>query len=101
MKLKKDDQVKIVHGKDAGKTGKVIRVFGKEDKVVVEGVNQYKRHVKGRMQGQKSEIITITKPLPVANVILLCPKCNKPTRVGYTDVKGAKERICKKCGKSI
>lgn len=101
MKLKKNDDVKVVRGKEAGKTGKIIRVFAKEGLVVVEGLNQYKRHVKARTQGQKSEIVTITKPLPVANVMLVCPKCNKPTRVGFTDVKGAKERICKQCGKSI
>ena len=101
MKLKKNDDIKVVRGKEAGKTGKIIRVFAKEGKVVVEGLNLYKRHVKARMQGQKSEIVTVTKPLPVANVVLLCPKCKLPTRVGFTDVKGAKERICKKCGKSI
>ncbi len=101
MKLRKNDEVKVTRGKDAGKTGKIIRVLGKEGKVVVEGVNQYKRHTKARTQGQKSEIVTITKPLPVANLLFLCPKCKEPARLGFTNVKGAKERICKKCGKSI
>jgi len=97
MKLKKGDTVKIVTGKDSGRTGKVEKVFSKESKVTVEGVNQYKRHVKARMEGQKSEIITLTKPLPVANVQLLCPKCKKPTRVGYKMLKDEKVRFCKKC----
>ncbi len=101
MKLRKNDEVKIIRGKDVGKTGKVERVFAKENKVLVEGINQFKRHVKARAQGQRSEIISITKPLPLANVQLICPKCKKPTRVGFSINKDAKERICKKCGEAI
>ena len=97
MKLKSGDTVQIVRGKDNKKTGKIEKIFSKEQKVLVEGINQYKRHLKSRMAGQKSEIITLTKPLPVANVMLLCPKCKKPTRVGYKLIKEAKVRICKKC----
>ena len=97
MKLHKGDTVTIVKGKDSGKTGKIEKVYSKEDKVLVEGVNQYKRHIKARMAGQKSEIVTLTKPLPVANVMLLCPKCKKPTRIGYKILKDIKSRICKKC----
>lgn len=101
MKLKKGDSVSIVRGKDSGKKGTVEKVFAKESKVLVEGVNQYKRHVKARMQGQKSEIITLTKPLPLANVQLLCPKCKKVTRVGYKMLKDEKVRICRKCNAEI
>jgi len=97
MKLKKGDTVQVVRGKDSGKIAKIDRVFSKEGKVLVEGVNQYKRHVKARTQGQKSEIITLTKPLPVSNVRLLCPHCKKLTRVGYKILKEAKSRICRKC----
>lgn len=101
MKLKKGDEVKIIRGKDAGKNSSVEKVFTKENKVLVGGVNQYKRHVKARMQGQSSEIITITKPLVVSQVALVCPHCKKQTRVGYSIEKGTKTRICKKCGKKI
>jgi large subunit ribosomal protein L24 len=101
MKLKKGDTVSIVRGKDSGKKGAVEKVYTKEDKVLVEGVNQYKRHVKGRMQGQKSEIITLTKPLSVASVQLICPKCKKLTRVGYKFLKDEKVRICRKCKAEI
>lgn len=101
MKLKKGDEVKITTGKDAGKTGAVEKVFFKEGKVLVAGVNQYKRHVKARVPGQKSEIITITKPLPLGNVALICSKCKKPTRIGYRFLKDEKVRICKKCGKEL
>jgi large subunit ribosomal protein L24 len=97
MKIHKDDQVKVIRGKDSGKLGKVERVISKENKVLVEGVNQYKRHVKAKMQGQKSEIITLTKPLPIANVLVMCPKCKQPTRVGIKALKDSKVRVCKKC----
>ena len=101
MKLKKNDLVTVVKGKDKGKTEKIEKVFAKEGKVLVTGVNQYKRHLKGRAGGQKSEIVVITKPLPVSNVVLVCPKCKKMTRVGYLLTKTGKVRICKKCKKEI
>jgi len=101
MKLHKGDTVKIVRGKDSGKTGKIEKVFLKMDKVVVEGINQYKRHLKAKMPGQKSEIITLTKPLPVSNVLFLCPKCKKPARLGMKILKGEKTRICKQCNQEI
>lgn len=101
MKLKSGDQVSIVRGKDNGKSGTIQKVFTKELKVLVEGVNQVKRHVKARTPGQKSEIITLTKPLPISNVQLVCPKCKKQTRVGYKLLKDEKVRICKKCSAEL
>lgn len=101
MKLKKNDEVEIVSGKDKGKRGKVEKLFPKEDTVIVGGMNQYKRHIKGKMQGQKSEIVTITKPLHSASVIIVCPKCHKKTRVGYMTKNGKKIRICKKCEQAV
>lgn len=101
MKIKKGDQVKVINGKDKGKTGSVEKVFTKTKKVLIAGVNIYKRHKKGRFQGQKSEIIDITKPLPEANVQLVCPKCHVLTRVGYRVEKGKKVRICRKCEQII
>lgn len=101
MKLIKGDEIKVVAGKDKGKTGKVESVFAKENKVLVAGVNEYKRHQKGGMGNTRSEIVTITKPLPVANVQLVCPKCKKLTRVGYKMEKGEKVRVCRKCGKEL
>lgn len=101
MKLKSGDTVNIVRGKDNGKSGTIQKVFTKELKVLVEGVNQVKRHVKSRVPGQKSEIITLTKPLPVANVQLVCPKCKKATRVGYKMLKDEKVRVCKKCSAEL
>lgn len=97
MKLIKGDEVKVVIGKDKGKTGKVEKVFAKENAVLVGGVNQFKRHMKARQDGQVSDILTITKPLAVAKVQLICPKCKKITRVGYKMEKGNKVRVCRKC----
>lgn len=101
MKLIKNDEVKVVAGKDKGKSGKIEKVFTKEAKVLIAGVNEYKRHMKARMQGEASQIMTITKPLPVANVQLICPKCKKLTRVGYKMEKDKKVRICRKCEAKI
>lgn len=101
MKLIKGDEVLVTVGKDKGKKGKIEKVFTKLDSVVVEGVNQYKRHVKARAANQKSEILTITKPLSVGKVALMCPHCKKPTRVGYSVENKTKVRICRKCEKRI
>lgn len=101
MKFKKGDDVKIVTGKDKGKTGKIEKVFPKENKVLILGVNRYKRHLKAKSQSQPSEIATIEKPLPVANVQLVCPKCHTVTRVGFSLQDNKKVRICKKCEQSL
>jgi large subunit ribosomal protein L24 len=101
MKLKKGDNIKVVRGKDKGKTGKIDQTFPKIGKVLINTVNLYKRHMKARSQNKPSEIITIAKPLPEENVILVCPKCHKEVRVGYRIEKGVKSRICKKCEAEI
>jgi large subunit ribosomal protein L24 len=101
MKLKKGDEIKVVRGKDKGKTGKIERIFSKTDKVLVNNVNQFKRHLKARSQTQPSEIVTLTKPLPVANVALVCPKCHLETRIGFKLEKDKKTRFCKKCNAEI
>lgn len=101
MKIKKGDTVQVMMGRDKGKTGSVQRVLPNVSKVLVLDVNQFKRHVKGRTREQKSEIVTITKPLPVSNVALVCPKCKKTTRVGYSLTNNGKVRVCKKCEEKI
>ena len=100
MKLKKGDEVKIIKGKDKGKTGKIEKVLVKEDKVIVPGINLAKRHIKAKY-GQKSEIKEIVKPLPAGSVVLICPKCTKATRVGKKIEDGKKVRVCKKCEQAI
>ncbi len=101
MKFKKGDEVKVIMGKDKGKTGKIDKVFPKQNKVLILGVNQYKRHLKARSQNQASEIVTITKPIPLPNIVLVCPKCHLPTRIGLVLKENKKKRICKKCQQDI
>lgn len=98
-KIKKGDKVQVLLGKDRGKVGDVERVLGKKGKVIVAGVNIYKRHVK-KFQGVEGGIIDIVKPVDISNVALICPKCKKPTRVGFKEGEG-KIRICKKCKQEI
>ena len=101
MKIKKGDKVKVLQGKDSGQTGKVERVFCKENKVLVEGVNVYKKHQKPRGEGQTGGIVSLSRPLLVSKVALICPKCNQTTRVGSQTDKKEKFRICKKCKAQI
>jgi large subunit ribosomal protein L24 len=98
MKIKKGDNVLIISGKDKDKTGRVLRVFPKVFKILVEGVNLRKKHQKPKRAGEKGQIVVLPAPLPVSNVKLICLKCGKATRVGYKIVEGRKCRICKKCG---
>ena len=96
MKIKKGDNVIMLGGKDQGKTGKVSIVLLKEGKVVVGGLNLIKRHVRARKQGQKGQIISKERAVPVSSVALVCKSCGKPTRVGYKVEGKNKMRICKK-----
>lgn len=101
MKLIKGDEVIVTIGKDKGKKAKIEKIFTKEEKVLLPGINEYKRHVKGNMEGQASDILTLNRPVAATNVALICPKCKKQTRVGYKTEKDKKVRICRKCGKEI
>lgn len=100
MKFKKGDKVVITIGKDKGKEGVIERVIVKEGKVIVPGVNIYKKHVKGQGDN-KGGIYEIPRPLALGKFALLCPKCKKMTRVGYKFAGEEKNRVCKKCGKEI
>ncbi len=100
FKLKVGDTVKVVLGKDKGREGKIEKIFPKRSKVLIPGVNIYKKHVKGS-QGQKGGIYDVPRTLDFAKVMLVCPKCKKTTRVGFKIVEGKKLRICKKCKKKI
>jgi large subunit ribosomal protein L24 len=97
MNIKKGDTVKILAGKDGGKTGKVINVDVKNGKISVEGLNMFKKHVRPKKQGEKGEVVQLSRPMNVSNAILVCSSCGKPTRPGYR-VEGKKKiRFCKKC----
>lgn len=98
--IHKEDNVKILLGKDRGKTGKVLRVWTKENKVLVEGINMYKRHVKKTAQ-QSGGILDIPKPVNISNVMVVCPECKKTTRTGIKIEGELKSRFCKKCKQEI
>lgn len=101
-KIKLSDQVEIIAGKDKGMVGKVIKAFRDTDQVIVEKVNMIKRHTKPNMVNQQGGIVEKESSIDVSNVMLLCPKCSKATRVGFKVLDdGAKIRICKKCGESV
>lgn len=102
MNLRTGDTVKILGGKDRGRSGKVLAVFGKRERATVEGLNIFVRHQRPRKSGEKGQKIHVSMPLPLSNLMLVCPHCGKPTRVGHLlDEKGQKSRKCKKCGKRI
>ncbi len=97
MKTKKGDKIVVISGKDKGKKGLILRVFPKRMMIVVDKVNIKKRHIKPRKEGSKGDIIQFPAPFSVSNVMLVCPKCTKATRVNYKKIKKDKYRICKKC----
>lgn len=94
--------VKILAGKDRGKTGKVLKIFPKENRLLVEGINFIKRHTRQTRQDTKGGIIQKESPMQISNVMLICKKCSKPTRVGTKIMNdGSKVRVCKKCKEII
>ena len=99
MKVKKNDTVVVLSGKDRGRQGKVIGTVPKKGTVVVEGINLATCHVKPRRQGEEGGIVTREAALRVCKVQVVCPKCDKPTRIGFRiDDDGKKNRVCKHCG---
>lgn len=101
MKIKKGDQVQIITGKDRGKRGSVLSLLPKSGKVIVEGLNLRKKHVKSRKQGAPGERIEVPAPINASNVMLVCPHTGKPTRIGSKVSGDAKVRISKRSGKEI
>ncbi len=97
MKLKKGDKVKVIYGKDKGREGTVEKVYRKSKKLLITGINIFKRHVKKSDKLPQGGIVEVPRPLDSSKVMLICPKCGQPTRVGYIIEKNKKIRICKKC----
>lgn len=101
-RIKREDEVVVVSGKDNGKKGKVLRVFSEEGKVLVQGINLVKKHMRPTQENPKGGIVEVEKPIQISNVQLVCPSCSKPSRVGYSILSdGSKNRICKKCQEII
>ena len=98
LHLKKNDTVKVLSGKDKGKTGKVLKIFLGTGRAIVQGVNFAKKHTKAAKQGEQGGIIEREAPLDISNLSVVCKGCNQPTRIGNDVLKdGSKVRYCKKC----
>ena len=101
MTIRKGDTVKVISGKDRGKTGKVLRSVPEKSRVVVEKVNLAKKAMRPTQQNPQGGITTIEAPIHVSNVMLVCPSCGEATRVARRREDGKLVRVCKKCGKDI
>lgn len=108
IKIKLNDKVKVTAGKDKGKTGKVIQIMPEDNKVVVEGVNIMYKHIKSRQRGEKGQRVQFNGPVNTSNIVVICPKCNKESRLGVKvsaspsdPKKTQKARFCKKCNEVI
>ena len=101
MRIKKGDTVQVLSGNDKGKTGEVLEKKKKTSRVIVKGVNIRKKHVKPKKQGEEGGIISVECSIHSSKVNVVCPKCNKATRVAVKKEGKEKTRICKKCGATI
>ena len=102
MNVRKNDKVVVLSGKDKGKQGEVLRAMPAEGNVVVQGVSVATKHQKARKQGEESSIIKVETPIYACKVMVVCPKCSKPTRVAHkVGADGKKVRVCKHCGAEL
>ncbi|MBN1168727.1 50S ribosomal protein L24 [Candidatus Woesebacteria bacterium] len=100
LKFKKGDKIQVTQGKDRGRKGTIEAVLTKKNAVLVQGLNMYKKHVKG-YQGQKGGVYDVPRPLAFSKVALICPNCKKITRIGFEKAGEEKVRICRKCNREI
>lgn len=100
FKLKKEDTVQIIAGKDNGKRGRILKILRDKDRVVIEGANIVKKAMKRKSQQDRGGIVELEAPIHISNVMIVCKKCG-PTRIGYKLEGEAKVRVCKKCGEAL
>jgi large subunit ribosomal protein L24 len=101
MTIRKGDRVRVIAGKDKGKEGRVLRTKPVERRAFVEGVNIQKRHTRPSQQNPQGGIIEVEGPIDASNLMLICPNCSEPTRVGRKREDGVRQRVCKKCEREI
>jgi large subunit ribosomal protein L24 len=102
LKFRKGDTVKVISGRDKGREGKIERLIPSAGKAIIPGINLYKKHVKSSLtQDRKGGIFEVVRPINFGKIILICPNCKKATKVGFLIQNNKKERICKKCKKTI
>ena len=97
MKLNKGDSVKILSGKDRGRTGVVLKAYPDDDRIQIDGLNVFKKRSKPRKQGEKGQVVAVSRPLAASKVMIICPNCKSPTRMGGRMEGTHKVRYCKKC----
>ncbi|MCL4359909.1 50S ribosomal protein L24 [Patescibacteria group bacterium] len=100
-KFNKGDTVVVIAGKDKGRKGKIQKVFPRRNALLVEGINTYKRHMKRRDEQNPGGIVERNRPLSTGSVMVLCPSCGKPTRIGFLITRDEKIRICRKCERKL
>lgn len=101
LHVKRGDSVIVIAGKNKGSKGKIMTAIPKDNRVIVDGVNMIIRHTKPKQQGQQGGRVEREAPINASNVMLVCGKCNKATRVGHVIKDGKSVRVCKKCGSDI
>ena len=101
MRIRKGDKVKVIYGKDRGREGVVERVYPKRNRVLIPGINIFKKHIKKNEKMPQGGTVEVPHPLEVAKIILVCPRCGKTTRISFVIEKGKKFRVCKKCKSRI
>ena len=101
LSIVKGDKIRVMAGKDRGKEGRVLRTNPSRDRVFVEGVSMIKKHTRPSQKNPQGGILEYEGSIHVSNVMLLCPRCSEPTRVNRNRAEGVRQRVCKKCGKSI
>lgn len=101
-KIRRNDTVEVISGKDRGKKGKVLRVFPKTGRAIVEGINLVKKHQRRKQQDQQTGIVQVPLSVNISNLILICKNCNRKTRAGFSvQPDGTRLRVCKKCKEPI
>ena len=101
VNIKKDDEVQVIHGKDRGSRGRVVRVLPREGRIMVEGVARAKKHARPSKRRQQGGIMDIEQFVDISNVAVVCKTCGQPTRVGHRLDDGKKVRVCRKCGADL
>ena len=103
LKIRKGDTVKVIAGKDRGKTGKVLRVYPGDNRVLIEDIALRTKHRRARRQGEKGQRVSVPGPIDASNVMVVCDKCGKATRVAHhvDGEAGTKDRVCKQCGATL
>lgn len=101
LRIKRGDTVRILLGRDRGKTGRVMATLPREERVMVEGINVVKKHIRARRAGEKGQRVSVPAPIHVSKVQLVCPQCKKGTRVSISREGGTRERVCKQCNSKI